>query len=72
VLDLAKIGARKLTLVENEITIANEINSSMRLVREKAAQTGLRLEKNLAPDLPRLHADRAKFKQFWSTWFPTR
>jgi two-component system cell cycle sensor histidine kinase PleC len=40
VLDLAKIGAGKLTLVENEITIANEINSNMRLVREKAAQSG--------------------------------
>lgn len=35
----------------------------MRLVREKAAQAGLRLEENLVPDLPRLHADRAKFKQ---------
>ena len=35
----------------------------MRLVREKAAQAGLRLEENLAPDLPRLHADRAKFKK---------
>ena len=45
------------------MTIANEIDSSMRLVREKAAQAGLRLEENLEPDLPRLHADRAKFKQ---------
>ncbi len=63
VLDLAKIEAGKLTLLDNDLAIATEVDSSVRLVREKAAENGLRLVEDLAPDLPLLRADRAKFKQ---------
>ena len=63
ILDLARIEAGKLTLEDDDLTIADEVDSSIRLVREKAAQAGLRLVEDLAPDLRRLRADRAKLKQ---------
>jgi signal transduction histidine kinase len=63
ILDLAKIEAGKLSIVDNTLTLEAEIESSIRLVRIRAAEAGLRIHKHVAPDLPCLRADRAKFKQ---------
>ncbi len=43
ILDLSKAEAGKLTLQEQELSLVNIINSSLRIVRDKAAENGVRI-----------------------------
>jgi signal transduction histidine kinase len=62
-LDLAKIEAGKLDLDEEDIDIARTIRSCMVLVKERAANGGVKLKTDIPQDLPALHADQRKLKQ---------
>jgi signal transduction histidine kinase/CheY-like chemotaxis protein len=58
VLDLAKIDAGRLTLIESDFTLAQVLERSMDLFRERAAEKGLGLVQELDPALPPLlHGD---------------
>ncbi len=63
VLDLSKIEAGKLELIENDIDVAGVIDTCLMLIREKADAGGLHLAQRVAPDLPTLYADERKLKQ---------
>jgi signal transduction histidine kinase/ActR/RegA family two-component response regulator len=63
VLDLSKIEAGQMRLNLETIDLANLINDALKTVMFMAEQKGLRLEANLAPDLPRIKADAQHIRQ---------
>jgi len=63
ILDSAKFEAGHQKLREEEIDLAVLIDATLRLFGERAARHGLRLQADLAPDLPLLVADRQMIRQ---------
>jgi signal transduction histidine kinase len=65
ILDLSKIEAGRLTLLEEEVEIAKVVSTCERLVRERAEQGGVRLVVDAAgfAALPRYLVDAVKLKQ---------
>jgi signal transduction histidine kinase len=63
ILDMSKIEAGKLELVDETVDLADAIETSLRLVRERALQNGVDLVSDVPEDLPSLTADLRKIKQ---------
>jgi signal transduction histidine kinase len=63
ILDLAKIEAGRVDLEPSTFDVAGAIDNAIVLTKERAARRGLKLERNLAPDLRTVHADERKVKQ---------
>jgi PAS domain S-box-containing protein len=63
ILDVSKLEAGKLDLIEEPIDLARAIRDLLRLVEQKARTGGVHLETRLDPGLPRLVADSRKIKQ---------
>jgi PAS domain S-box-containing protein len=63
ILDLSKIEAGKTELHEVDVDVAKTIRSCIVLVKERAKEGDVELERILGSDLPRLLADERKLKQ---------
>jgi len=63
ILDLSKIEVGRLTLNEVPIDVRDTVESCLRIVRERAANAGLDLIVDFAPNLPTLNADERMVKQ---------
>ncbi len=63
ILDLAKIEAGKLEIHDGDVDVAHAVESSLRFVKERAANAGISLETEIAADLPVLRADERMAKQ---------
>lgn len=63
ILDLAKIEAGKLEVHDGDVDVAHAVESSLRFVKERAANTGIALKTEIAADLPVLRADERMAKQ---------
>jgi signal transduction histidine kinase len=57
ILDLSKAEAGKLNLQEQDVSLVNIINSSLRLLRDKAAENGLRVAFDVPASDTIVHAD---------------
>ena len=63
ILDLAKVEAGKIELQEQQVDIERVIESTVRLVRERAASRNIDLSVRIPDRLPELWADERKIKQ---------
>jgi PAS domain S-box-containing protein len=63
ILDLAKVEAGKVELQEQSIDLGKVIESTVRLVRERAGARNIELSVHLPDGLPHLWADERKVKQ---------
>jgi PAS domain S-box-containing protein len=63
ILDLSKIEAGKLELYEALVDVRLLVGATVRLLRQRAKQAGLRLVIDAPDDLPLLFADERKLKQ---------
>ena len=63
ILDLAKIEAGKLEIHDGDVDVAHAVASSLRFVKERAANAGISLKTEIAADLPVLRADERMAKQ---------
>ena len=63
ILDLSKLETGGLELLEVDVSVAEALDASARLVRERAVTDGVTLELNGGDDLPTLRADERKLKQ---------
>ena len=63
ILDLSKIEAGKLDLLEEKVDVPRVIAASLRIVKERAESAGLDIFAEVANDLPRLLADARALKQ---------
>ena len=63
ILDMSKIEAGKLELFEETLHIEQVIEPCLKLVRERATNSGVVLKTELQEQLPMLHADIRKMKQ---------
>jgi signal transduction histidine kinase len=63
ILDLAKVEAGKVELQEQSIDLGKVIESTVRLVRERAGERNIELSVRLPEGLPHLWADERKVKQ---------
>jgi signal transduction histidine kinase len=63
ILDVSKVEAGKLDLIETTIEIADVIESCRRIVSHRAEKGGLRLVSKIAADIPALRADERLVKQ---------
>ena len=63
VLDLSKVEAGKIELVEEPVDIATVVRNSLSLIRDRAAQKGVNLRESIEPKLPQVFADSRKLRQ---------
>jgi signal transduction histidine kinase len=63
VLDLSKIEVGRLELREEVVSLGEIIDSSLRLVQERATNGGVILERSLLAELPLVHVDALRLKQ---------
>lgn len=63
ILDLSKIEARKIDLVEENVNIPEAIRSSIKLVSERAEDAGVKLVSKFPPNLPCLLSDKTSIKR---------
>jgi signal transduction histidine kinase len=63
ILDLSKIEAGRTELEPSTFDLAAAIDNAIVLTKERAVRRGLRLERDLAPDLGTIEADERKVKQ---------
>jgi PAS domain S-box-containing protein len=63
VLDLSKIEVGRLELREEVVSLGEVIDSSLRLVQERAANGGVMLERSLLAELPLVRVDALRLKQ---------
>jgi signal transduction histidine kinase/CheY-like chemotaxis protein len=63
VLDLARIGTGRLTLVREPVDLRQTIVDAADIVREYVAAKGLRLQLDVAADLPLVNLDRLRIRQ---------
>ena len=63
ILEIAKIEAGRLSLVEEETSVADLCQVTLRLVRDRAVQRGVRLHSEVAPALPNVLVDQRAMRQ---------
>jgi PAS domain S-box-containing protein len=63
ILDLAKVEAGRVELMRNTFSVAKALSEVQTIVKTLANKKHISLEFEVAPDLPALFADEAKFKQ---------
>jgi len=63
ILDLAKVEAGRVELMRNTFGVAKALSEVQAIIKTLANKKHITLEFDLAPDLPALFADEAKFKQ---------
>jgi PAS domain S-box-containing protein len=63
VLDLSKIEVGRLELREEVVFLGEVVDSSLRLVQERATNGGVMLERALPPELPLVRVDALRLKQ---------
>ncbi len=63
ILDVSKIEGGHLDLIEEEFSVRQLLESTARLVRERAVTAGLTFEVDVDPVLPALRADQRRVKQ---------
>jgi PAS domain S-box-containing protein len=63
ILDLAKVEAGRVELMRNTFGVAKALSEVQMIVKTLANKKHIRLESDVAADLPSLFADEAKFKQ---------
>jgi PAS domain S-box-containing protein len=63
ILDLSKIEAGKVDLLEESVNVSGVVRSCLLLVKERAATAGVDLEQNVPGDLVPLYADERMLKQ---------
>ncbi|OEJ63804.1 sensor histidine kinase [Magnetovibrio blakemorei] len=63
ILDVSKIEAGKLTLTEEDVDLAQVLNSGIRLIRDRAHEKKLVLIEEIASPLPLLLGDERRIKQ---------
>ena len=63
ILDLSKVEAGKLAPVCEEFDAADAIDASVRIVKSRADEQGVKIATRIAPNLPKLHADQRMVKQ---------
>src|ERR1039457_6870025 len=63
ILDLAKVEAGRVELMRNTFSVAKVLPEVQAIIKTLAHKKHITLEFDLAPDLPALFADEAKFKQ---------
>jgi PAS domain S-box-containing protein len=63
ILDLSKLETGRLELLETDVAVAEALDASALMVRERALTDGVTLELKCADDLPSLRADERKLKQ---------
>jgi signal transduction histidine kinase len=63
ILDLSKVEAGKMELDNEVLNAAQVIEACLRLMRERAANAGVRLNVKIIGELPFLHADKRRLKQ---------
>jgi PAS domain S-box-containing protein len=63
ILDLSKIEAGKLELVESEVDLSSIVDRCLRVVYPRAKENGLKLETSLDEGLPPVLGDQRKLKQ---------
>ncbi|HEX7618782.1 MAG TPA: PAS domain S-box protein [Verrucomicrobiae bacterium] len=63
ILDLAKVEAGRVELMRNTFSVAKALSEVQAIIKTLANKKHITLEFDLAPDLPSLFADEAKFKQ---------
>ncbi|HXS69479.1 MAG TPA: ATP-binding protein, partial [Candidatus Polarisedimenticolia bacterium] len=63
ILDLAKVESGHAELLRSTFNVGKVLSDAQSIVKALASKKNIVLEFNVAPDLPPLHADEAKFKQ---------
>jgi PAS domain S-box-containing protein len=63
ILDLSKIEAGKMSLDIQDVDLTELISNSLVMIREKAAQKGIRLSEHISADLGLVKIDERKLKQ---------
>ncbi|HZL60518.1 MAG TPA: HAMP domain-containing sensor histidine kinase [Stellaceae bacterium] len=63
ILDLTKIGAGKLDLVEETVDISELIGACVRMMAHRAKSQGLTLSQSVAPDVDSLRGDSRRLRQ---------
>ncbi len=63
ILDVSKIEAGQLTLHRSNVPISMVCDASMEMVRQTAAQKGIRMRQDIAPNVKWLVADERRLKQ---------
>ncbi len=63
ILDLSKIEAGAVELIEEAVDVAKAVNACLLLVKERAVTNNVELKLDLADKLPALQADERKLKQ---------
>lgn len=63
ILDLSKVEAGELELHEEAVCVYDVVNSSLRMVKERANKGAVNLTTNSQSDIPPLYADECKLKQ---------
>ena len=63
ILDLSKIEAGRIELVEEEVAVDRILIAAERLVRDRAARGGLNLVRACPPTMPRIYADTRFLRQ---------
>jgi hypothetical protein len=62
ILDVSRIEAGKVTLHESVVSLDEVVESVTRLVKERVTDSHLSLDLDVAPKLPRVHADKQKLE----------
>ena len=65
ILDLSKVEAGKTELQEEHVDVSRALGSCLTLVRERAKEAGVDIERDTQSNLPALNADGRKFKQIF-------
>ncbi len=63
ILDISKIEVGKIIVDERDISVADVVDSCVRMVRERAAVADLRLDYKIATEVSGIHADQTRLKQ---------
>ncbi|MBZ0324979.1 MAG: PAS domain S-box protein, partial [Alphaproteobacteria bacterium] len=63
ILDVSKIESGEADLVEQEVVVADVVDASVRMVRERASKAGVAIAVQIPNSLPLIYADELKLKQ---------
>jgi PAS domain S-box-containing protein len=63
ILDLSKIEAGRRELVNESVALPSLVESVVRMVRQRASEAGVRLEREIPDDLPLIHAEDKSVRQ---------